>query len=384
VKRLLIVGAGPMGLAAGLGALERGFEVTLLEAERVGHALRQWGSARFFSPLGMNLSGAARAALGERIPADDVLLTGPEMADAVLEPIARGPLGGRVREGHRVVSIARSGLTRLDLPGHPLRAERTFRVLAETPEGETTLEAEVLLDASGVTGRPNFLGPGGMPARGERAAGSRVTRSLGALEATLARARGKHLLLIGHGHSAATAVLRLADLAREEPATHVTWAVRSRNRRPCEEVAGDPLPERHRVAAGANDLAENPPAFLSVERRATVECLDAEGERVRVRFSGERGGEFDEVYAFTGYRPDLTFLSELALDLSPVTQGAAGLARALGNVTDCLSVPRIAPRDLASGEPGFFLVGAKSYGRSRTFLLRTGLAQLETIFDSLN
>lgn len=41
------------------------------------------------------------------------------------------------------------------------------------------------------------------------------------------------------------------------------------------------------------------------------------------------------------------------------------------------------PPDLASGEPNFYLVGSKSYGRGRTFLLQTGYDQLETILDSL-
>jgi hypothetical protein len=52
-------------------------------------------------------------------------------------------------------------------------------------------------------------------------------------------------------------------------------------------------------------------------------------------------------------------------------------------VTDCLSVPRVRAEDLASGEPRFHLVGSKSYGRARTFLLQTGFAQLETILDDL-
>jgi hypothetical protein len=89
------------------------------------------------------------------------------------------------------------------------------------------------------------------------------------------------------------------------------------------------------------------------------------------------------VLGFTGYRPDLSFLSELALEVSPATEGAAGVARALAGVTDCLAVPRVRPSDLDSGEPGFHLIGAKSYGRLPTFLLRNGLTQLEAILDRL-
>jgi hypothetical protein len=76
-------------------------------------------------------------------------------------------------------------------------------------------------------------------------------------------------------------------------------------------------------------------------------------------------------------------LSELAVEIAPATEGAARLARALAGVTDCLAVPRVGPQDLASGEPGFHMIGARSYGRSRTFLMRAGLAHIETILESL-
>ena len=92
---------------------------------------------------------------------------------------------------------------------------------------------------------------------------------------------------------------------------------------------------------------------------------------------------FDHVAVFTGCRPDHGMLSELALEISPVTEGSARLARALAGVTDCLSVPCVRSDDLASGEPGFHLVGARSYGRSRNFLLRSGLEQVESILESL-
>jgi hypothetical protein len=188
------------------------------------------------------------------------------------------------------------------------------------------------------------------------------------------------VLLVGHGHSAAGALAWLAALPRPP---RVTWAVRTPNRRPCVEIADDPLPERARVTSQANELAQQPPGFLTVQRSAGVERFEPRGGRVAVTLSGSRGGEFDAVLGFTGYRPDLSFLSELALDVSPVSEGAAGIARALSNVTDCLAVPSLRSADLDSGEPGFHLVGAKSYGRLPTFLLRNGIAQLETILDRL-
>ena len=103
-----------------------------------------------------------------------------------------------------------------------------------------------------------------------------------------------------------------------------------------------------------------PPAWLKVQRRASVESLANEDTASRVALSGGRVVVVDEIVALTGYRPDLSFLSELPIDIAPVTEGGARLARALANVTDCLSVPSLTAADLDSGEPGFHLAGAKS------------------------
>jgi thioredoxin reductase len=374
--RLAVIGAGPIGLAAALGAARRGLEAVVFEATGVGAALRRWGPTRFFSPVGMNLPPGARAVLGAALPPDDEILTGPDFVDRVLEPLAARL---DVRAGHRVIAVGRAGLTRGDYAGHPLRAERPFRLVVEADGREQVFEADRVLDASGTYLQPVALGTGGLPAPGERALGERALRDLGTLDARRWGLAGRAVLLVGHGHSAANALAVLEAVAREAPETRVTWATRAPNLRPCVEVASDPLPERQRVVAAANALAARPPAWLRVERRAQVEAIDG----TTVALSGGRKVQADAIVALTGYRPDLSFLSELPLEIAPATEGAARVYRALANVTDCLSVPALAPADLASGEPGFALAGAKSYGRARTFLLATGYAQLETLLDQL-
>lgn len=377
-RRLVVIGAGPIGLFAALGAVERGFDVTVLERAEVGAALRCWGATRLFSPLSMNVPARVRELLGAALPSDDALLTGPEMVERVLDPLARMPLlAGRVLTGHRVIAVGRARLGRGELAGHPLRAERAFRLLVEAGGEERVLEAELVFDASGVA-EPTGIGPGGLPARGERALGAELTRDLGALERL--RPRLRRVLVLGHGHSAANALGVLDGVARENPSLRVQWVVRTANLRPCVEVASDPLPERQRVAARANDLAAAPPPWLTMQRRQSVEQLARTADGLAVTLSSGEVQVVDTVAALTGYRPDLAPLAELALDLSPVTEGLGRLTRALAHVTDCLSAPRVSSSDLESGEAGFFLVGAKSYGRARTFLIRTGIAHLETIF----
>ena len=375
-RHVVVIGAGPVGLAAALGALARGFEVTVLERESVGASIRRWGATRFFSPLAMNVPPGAAELI--RLPDPGMILTGPEYVDAVLVPLARSaPLANRVREHHAVVAVARAGMSRTELVGHPVRAERAFLILVETPDGEREIEADAVLDASGVSG-PVALG-----VRGERAASPYIVRTLGDVYERRHDLAGRRVALVGHGHSAANALNMLAGVAAEAPATRVVWAVRTANLRPVVDVASDPLPERQRIVAGANELAAKPPAWLRVERRATVRVIESLNGSLRITLSGDRIVEVDRVIALIGARPDLSIASELALDLAPATEGAGGIARRLANVTDCLSVPALSPADLVSGEPGFHLIGAKSYGRARTFLLQTGFAQLNVILDGL-
>ncbi|HEX8952821.1 MAG TPA: NAD(P)-binding domain-containing protein, partial [Polyangia bacterium] len=227
MKRVIVIGAGPCGLEAALAASARGFEVTVLEQGDVGDSLRRWGPTRCFSPFAMNVSARARALLADA-PAADALLTGPEVAERVLVPLSRAaPLDGRVRTRHRVVSVGRARMRRDEFAGHPLRGERPFRLLVDTPDGERLFEADAVLDASGVYGQPLPLGAGGVPALGERALGPRIVRHLGELHARIGGWAQRRVLVVGHGHSAAHAVALLA-----ERVASLTWALRVPNARP--------------------------------------------------------------------------------------------------------------------------------------------------------
>src|SRR5688572_18147243 len=105
-RRVAVIGGGPAGIAAAIGALERGFDVTLIEKGEVGQSLRTWGATRFFTPLHMNISAGMRRLLGGSLPDDDALLTGEEMTTLVLKPIAEHEvLRGRIRTGTRVIAV---------------------------------------------------------------------------------------------------------------------------------------------------------------------------------------------------------------------------------------------------------------------------------------
>jgi len=391
-KRAVVIGAGPMGLETALRLIERGYDTTIFERGCVGENIRQWSHLRLFSPLGMNLTARMRQALNNELPPDEALLTGGEFIESILEPLARcDALREKIFTGRRVLSIARSVLGKMGLPGHPLRSERVFRLLIEDKEGRESIhEADVVFDAGGVYAQANWTGAAGMPAPGERVLGNRLVRHLRDYDGEDQQCwAGKRILLIGHGHSAANTVVTLAHVLQKHPSTQLLWAVRSDQSRPVVDVPDDPLGERSRIVNAANDLAQRPPENLRVLRRATVEAfIDATPSqnplKVKLKvWKNFQEVEVDEVISLTGYRPDLEMLRELTADFSNISEGARGLYRALTNVTDCLAKIEVAPKDLQSGEPNFFVVGIKSYGRNPGFLLQSGYDQLDGIFSLL-
>ena len=92
----------------------------------------------------------------------------------------------------------------------------------------------------------------------------------------------------------------------------------------------------------------------------------------------------DRVVVLTGFRPDLSFLSEMRLDLDPVLQAPVRLAPDIDpNVHSCGSVPPHGAAELSHPESGLYLVGMKSYGRAPTFLALTGYEQVRSVAAEL-
>jgi hypothetical protein len=135
--------------------------------------------------------------------------------------------------------------------------------------------------------------------------------------------------------------------------------------------ADDQLPARGSIGARAHGLvAERVVALVTGFATARV-ASTPEG---LVLSDGQREiGPFDEVIAATGFRPNLAMVRELRLGLDDALESPVKLAPLIDpNVHSCGSVPPHGHRELAHPEEGFYMVGAKSYGRAPTVLMRTG------------
>ena len=387
-KRAAVLGAGPIGVEAALVARERGYDVRVYESETVGGNVKRWGHVELFSPWHMNHSARGVRLLrnrGVELPETEAYLSGAEHVERYLEPLAREALAGRIFQGTRVVGVSRDGLAKNDLIGGP-RHEHAFRLLLENDAGEERIEeADLVIDATGTYRHHNWMGNGNLPALGERELEHRIAYELEDVSGGQRRDfDGKRVLLVGAGHSAATALegLRRLDDVR------IHWLVRATDGSPLPVIQDDPLPERQRLSERVNAVAGGGDARVQLHRGASVEALRSKEGALEVELveHGKRTGlSVDRILAHVGFHPDNSIYRELQVHECYASMGPMKLSAALlgESSADCLAQTSKGAETLANPEPNFFILGAKSYGKNSNFLIRIGIEQVEEVFRSL-
>jgi len=395
---VVVIGAGPVGLAAA-HLLDRGLEPLVLEAgSQVGANIAQWGHVRLFSPWCLALDPVSVRLLeqsGWTGPDPDALPTGADLLEDYLTPLAALPaLASRIRVHTRVVAVARRDV---DKVRSPARDQLPFLVRVRDPHGQLRdLQARAVLDASGTWTQPNPLGASGLPALGESDAGARITYGLPDIGGhDRDRYAGRRTVVVGAGHSAATSLLALAELQQQAPGTEVVWAVRSATPRPLVgkgSAQADELPARGRLATDLAALVEA--GRIELVSGFRIHTVEPVGDRVRLagdHFHGDDAiqaqdlvVEADAVIAATRFRPDHSIAAELRLTLEPALESAVALGPIIDpNVHTCGTVPVHGIAELVHPEPGYVVVGMKSYGRAPTFLLATGYQQVRSVVAAL-
>lgn len=384
---VVVIGAGPVGLAAAAHLVDRGIEPLVLEAgHSAGAAVRQWAHVRLFSTWGEVVDPAAGKLLaptGWVKPEADTYPSGGEWADLYLQPLA-DVLGEHVRYDARVTGVSRTGRDRIVDAD---REAQPFVVHYETTGGhEHRILARAVIDASGTWSTPGPAGGSGLAALGEKAAADRITYRVPDLKDPEIRSRyaGKRTAVIGSGASAFTALAYLADLAQDAPGTHAVWILRRGiSGSTFGGGASDQLPARGALGLAAKAAVDNGHADAVTGFR--TDTVEKDGRQVvLVADDGRRLEPVDEVIVLTGLRPDLSFLSELRLGLDERLQAPLELAPLIDpNQHSCGTVYPHGVKELSHPEKDVYLVGMKSYGRSTAFLAMTGYEQVRSIAASL-
>jgi hypothetical protein len=365
--------------------VERGLRPVLLEkGARVGAALLDWGHVRVFSPWDYNVDATARALLAEdgvTAPSGAHLPTGEEIVTQYLEPLSRVPaIASGLSLEAEVTGITRQGH---DLISNIGRAEAPFVVRYRDAEGDHRLLARAVIDASGTWLRPNPMGADGLAVPGEAETSDLIAYGIPDVDGAARESyAGKRTLVLGSGHSAINVALALLDLQEKTPGTEVLWALRrDRIARLLGGGLNDQLPGRGALGLAAKRAIDE--GRLNMLAPFVVDRITRSGSGLHV--DATLGGRpvvevVDRVVVATGFRPDFSFLRELRLGLDPAVEATPALAPLIDpNVHSCGTVPPHGVDELAHPEPGFFIVGSKSYGRAPTFLMATGYEQVRSI-----
>src|SRR6185437_7567741 len=348
-----IIGAGPVGLAAAAHVLERGFRPIVFEAGAgVAHSVRQWGHVQLFSPWEYNIDRAAARLLepaGWNSPEPDRYPTGAELVERYLEPLAtKTALAPHIRTSSRVTDISRVGFDRLKTRG---REAAPFEIRYQNGQGPRVMQADAVIDASGTWQSPNPAAANGLLAIGETQAADKIAYGMpDVLGRDRARYAGKTVAVLGAGHSAIGTLADLTTLAQQAPGTRPVWLLRSSN--PEKSFGGganDKLAARGELGAHFASLVGS--GQVQVEAGFPVAAISETDGRLRIATPSGCCGRsvlVDELVVATGFRPDLSFLSEVRLRLDPAIEAPVALAPLIDpNEHSCGTVRPHGARELA-------------------------------------
>ena len=383
---VVVIGAGPVGLAAAAHVVARGMTPLVLEAgPRVGDGVRRWGHVRMFSPWKFGVDSAAAALLarqGWSMPAEEEYPTGADLAERYLEPLAATPqLAPHIRLNARVVAVARVACDRMKDAD---RQDAAYLVRVQSGDDERDILAQAVIDASGTIETPGALGASGLPALGERGAAPFIRYGIpDVLGTERNRYANRRVLVAGSGHSALNALLDLTHLADDAPATHVIWVIR---RPALGQLLGGPredqLQERGKLGARVRALLTE--GRLELVTGFRIDRITATDRGVIVSDGDRSLAPVDEIVAATGFRPDWSILSEVRLDLDPAVESPRALAPLIDpNVHSCGTVPPHGAEELKHPDANLFVIGMKSYGRAPTFLMLTGYEQARSVVSAI-
>lgn len=382
---VVVIGAGPVGLAAAAQLALANEPFRVIEAGKsVGHHVQQWGHVRLFSPWRYNIDKAARQLLersGWQAPLDEELPTGTELVDRYLAKLAAVPeIEPFLRLDTRVISISRKHQDKMKTAN---RENQPFILYIEgAGAGNEQIEAKAIIDATGTWGQPNPLNADGVWTSNEKELQSQIFYGIPDIQGSdRERFAGKHVAVIGGGHSAINTLLDLAEL--HEPGGKITWILRKSK---IEDVYGgeadDALAARGELGTRVHELVDSGRVEIYTPFRIE-HVLDMAGSLV---LEGQLKGEkhiidgIDEVIVNTGSRPDFGFLREVRLEIDSATESIQALAPLIDpNIHSCGTVRPHGEKELRQPEHNFYIVGMKSYGRAPTFLMATGYEQVRSV-----
>lgn len=381
---IVIIGAGPIGLAAAAHLVEQKQSFILLEAgKEIAHNIRTWGHVTLFSPWRYNINKAAKALLEGTTweePNLESIPTGHELIDYYLKPLAElSQIKPFIQLNSKVVGISRQLNDKMKSKN---RVNQPFKIFIEMEDDINVIEAKAIIDATGTWGNPNPANSTGVWLQAEKELANHIEYGIPDINMNATKYANKKIAVIGSGHSAINTLLALAELQKENPLTKLVWIMRKKS---VEEAYGGEEKDAF-AARGALGIRIHQLVNTGKIEIVTPFYISNMKKEEKINIVGMLNGEqlvleeFDEIIVNAGNRPDFSINSELRLSIDSATDSVQALAPLIDpNEHSCGTVRPHGEEILRQPEKDFYIVGAKSYGRAPTFLMATGYEQIRSI-----
>ncbi len=232
-----------------------------------------------------------------------------------MKPLAQSDaLKHSIKYGAKVLSVVRVKSDNRQI-GEDRHA--AYELVLESGE---QISAGAVIDASGTWYNPNPAGAHGRPAENEMRHSAQIAYGTPAIDnAAPGKYADKTSIVVGAGHSAMTNLVRLLDLLPKSPHTKIYWALRKdRSEGPFGGGEQDELPARGRLGLKIKAAIES--QSLEVISPFLIDQIEKSDGKLAVK-GRRRSAPYqvlvDQMIVATGFRPNLSMLRGLRLDLTP-------------------------------------------------------------------
>ncbi|MGE7981810.1 NAD(P)-binding domain-containing protein [Solibacillus sp. NPDC093137] len=376
-----ILGAGPVGLAAAAHLAVAGESFIVLEkGADVAKNIKSWQHVRLFSPWQYNVDKAAKELLqkhGWKMPQENQLPTGQEIREHYLQPLANIPeIKPFISFNTTVVGISKKNHDKMKSAN---RDQAPFVLYIEQDDETKQILASAIIDATGTWTQPNPILSDNVWTKAEKQLANNIFYGIPNVDELKNRYSGKHVAVVGGGHSAINTILELEKLKDVE----ITWILRKKH---VEDAYGgedkDALAARGELGSRIHNLVDE--GKVKVYTPFYIQNLEQTKDGIIIKGEDPDGEQqlpvVDEIISNTGSRPDFSFLTEIRLSIDAAVESVETLAPLIDpNEHSCGTVRPHGELELRQPEAGFYIVGMKSYGRAPTFLMATGYEQVRSI-----
>ncbi len=328
---VIVIGAGPVGIAAAAHLLARGLKPLVLEKGLgAGHTMLEWGHVSVFTSWKNVVDQAVVRLLNKshwQMPDEDSLPTGRDIVEKYLIPAASTPkLKTVITYDAEVVGVSKKAHSKSSSTD---RNAADYTVHYKTSDGtHHVLHSEAVIDASGTWYNPNPIGLDGLPVPGETQNQDAITYGIpDIVNADRTQYEGKRTLVLGGGHSAINVILEMMTVRAANAKTKIYWGMRSNK---LDKLTGsginNRLPARAKLGMAAKDAIDTGELEVLVPLQVSrIEKTDT-GLLLDIQVNGEESTiEVDRIVVSNGFRPDLNMLREIRLDIGDTTTNILGI-----------------------------------------------------------